>query len=138
AARLAPELADQGRPAVEFRQDRICLGRIEADDQARDAVVAVALEQVEILLGTPDSDRHGREIASRFGYHLAEFWQQRLHVCVRAARTVGHPAVAIAQGTPGTEWEGAADDDGRMRFLDRLWPRHHRVEIHKLAMIFGL
>jgi hypothetical protein len=42
---------DQGRSAVEFRQDRIGVARIETDHQARDAIVAVTLEQVEVLVG---------------------------------------------------------------------------------------
>jgi hypothetical protein len=31
-----------------------------------------------------------------------------------------------------------ADDDRRMRFLDRFWPGHHRLEVHEVAMILGL
>src|ERR1700732_3077198 len=61
----AAELADQRRPAVELRQDRIGLGGSQADDHAGDAVVAVALEQLEVLFGAPDRDRHRRRVAAR-------------------------------------------------------------------------
>src|SRR5436305_8550292 len=47
------------------------------------------------------------------------------------------PAIAIlddaAQGVIGL----AAKDDRRVRFLQRLWPRPHLLEIHHLAVIFG-
>ena len=57
-ARSVAELVDQIRPAIEHWQDRIGLGGIEADHHARDTVVAVALEQIEVLIGAPECDRH--------------------------------------------------------------------------------
>jgi hypothetical protein len=90
----------QRRPAVELRQNRIGLGGIEADDHARNAVISVALEQIEVLLGAPDRDRHRRQVAARFGRHLAELRQQGLHIGILGAGSDPRAAVEerIARG----------------------------------------
>jgi len=48
------------------------------------------------------------------------------------------PAVAIADRASSTVRKSASDMDGRMRLLDRLRPRHNRIEADEFAVIFRL
>ena len=51
---------------------------------------------------------------------------------------MGDPAVAVTQCPASGVREHAADDDRRVRFLHRLRPGHHRVEIDDIAVVFRL
>ena len=47
----------QRRPAIQYRQDRIRLGRGQTDHYARDAEVAVSVQAIEVLSDAEQRDR---------------------------------------------------------------------------------
>src|SRR5215468_7756785 len=51
---------------------------------------------------------------------------------------IGDPSVAVADRAPRAVREGAADNDGRVRLLNRLRPGPHLWHIDDIAVIFRL
>src|SRR5579862_2176857 len=132
---LSIDLPYDFRPSVDDRQHPIGLLRREHRHHARDAHLGEALHPVKILAEAEQADFDRRGVASGLPYHLAEF-RQGLGDIATPGRW--NPAIAVADRAPRAMWEGAPDMDRRVRFLHRFGPGDHRIEMHELAMVFGL
>src|SRR5690606_41075372 len=120
-----------------YRENLVCLRRLNVEDDAVEAGIAIALELVSIFVATEDRDRQLLAGPIRRVDHLPELGQH-IEYAVGGPPAVRHPTVAVADRASGTPGELAADEDGRMRLLHGLRPRHHRVEVDELAMLLRL
>src|SRR6516162_2711392 len=131
-------LPDDLGPAVEGRQDlgRWCRG--QTYDDTSDALIAEALDAVQIFRGAPDRDRNCGEVTAGLGRHLSKLRQKLGDVGIVRAARIGDPAVAVAHRAPRAVRKGAADDDRWVRLLYRLRPGSHFHDLDDVAVIFRL
>jgi len=100
--------------------------------------IAVVLQAVRILGGATQGHRQRVGITAGLLRHLPETRQEILRLAGAGAIGLRDDAVAVADRAPRRIAEGAADDNRRMRLLQRLGPSHHRREVDDIAVVFRL
>src|SRR5207249_1329359 len=85
-------------PASDAEPTIIGLRRMQAEDQARHACVAVALDEVLVLRDAEDRDGQRRRVAPGLGGELLEIGKELDDVAVLRPARVRHPAVAVGDG----------------------------------------
>src|SRR5918993_1095664 len=135
---LAAQLPLELGPAVDDRHQLVFfLGR-QGEGDAIDADLLAEFQLIEHLGHAEDGYRQVGGIAACLLGHDAELVDDHADAAFLQPVGARDPAVAVADGAARCVREGPADDDRRMRLLERLGPLLHLVEGYELPVILGL